>query len=149
MTNRLWIGGRLLALALIAIVSLTACGGAGPPQDVLTQAVTQQAEQTQRQLWQGVSRQADAPQLQVKRIKPIRTQSIRVDGQDAYQIKGSYQLELRYSARRVQQKAPFEVILKPTSNSEAWQWLYPMNTGPGEAPQWQTQVLSHHPQDEG
>jgi hypothetical protein len=147
MINRLWMSGRLLALALIAIV-LTSCGGAGPPQDVITQAVTQQAEQAQRQLWQGVSRQADAPQLQIKRVKPTRTQPIRVDGQDAYQIKGNYQLELRYSARRVKQKAPFEVILQPVVDSEAWQWLYPTNPGAGEASQWQTQLLYNHPQDE-
>ncbi|MDA0267128.1 MAG: hypothetical protein O3A14_09220 [Cyanobacteria bacterium] len=146
MIRRLWRGGQLLALVLALMLGLTACGGGpAPPADVVTQAVTQQAETTQRQLWQGLSRQADAPKLQINRVKPTRTRSIWVDGQGAYQIKGNYQLDLRYSSRRVKQKVPFEVILQPVPNSDNWQWLYPVSDSPGTPPQWQTQLLPSDP----
>ncbi len=143
MINRFWMGGRLLALIATLMLGLTACSsGQAPPPEVITQAVTQQAQQAQQQLWQGLSHQSDTPQLNVSRVKPARTRSILVDGQDAYQIKGNYQLELRYSSRRVKQTAPFEVILQAVPDRGAWRWLSPVGHSPGQSLQWQQQLLS-------
>lgn len=142
MIKRFWMGSRFLALALALMLGLAACGGGqAPPPEVITQAVTQQAERTQLQLWQGLSHQADAPALKVNRVKPTRTRAIWVDGQSAYQVKGNYQLELRYSSRQVKQKAPFEVILQAIPGSDDWQWLYPTVVAQGKSAQWKTQLL--------
>jgi hypothetical protein len=124
------------------MLGLTACGGgSAPPAEVISQAVTQQAERTQLQLWQGLSRQANPPVIKVSRVKSTGTRSILIDGQRGYQIKGNYRIELRYSSRRVQQKVPFEVILKAIPDSDDWQWLYATGKGPGKSTHWQTQLL--------
>ena len=142
MIKHLWLMGRMLVLSLVLLVGLVGCGGGqAPPTEIITQAVTQQAERTQLQLWQGLSRKASAPELKVNKIKPTRTRSMRVNGEGAYQIEGNYQLELRYSSRRVKQKAPFEVILQAVPGSDDWRWIYTDQTTVGQPPQWHIQRL--------
>ena len=113
---------------LLILLGATSCGQSAntPPQDVVAQAVTIQAQANQADLWQQLALQTDeVPSLKVNQIKIRQTHPVQVASTLAYEIIGTYQYKLRYPNRRhiQQSQVPFTVVLQTIPNTQDWQLL--------------------------
>lgn len=132
MTRGMTLGwGRRWAAAIAVILLLLGIGGCGSlkgdiPAEIVTAAVTQQAQQEQIALWQQLSAATDmAPQLSVNQVKVRRVRQVKVATALAYEVTGTYRYRLRYADRSPvkQSRVPFTLIVQRPTAAESWQLL--------------------------
>ena len=130
-------GTVTVLIALLMILGLTSCAGlrAAPPQAVITQAVTLQAQDHQEALWQQLSLKAEAaPSLVVSQVKARQVQPVEVAATLAYGVDGTYRYKIRYPNRRQieQSQVPFTVVLQAIPDTQDWQLLHIEDTVTGD-----------------
>lgn len=134
-------------MVLVILIGLAGCQGfsAGPPKEVVAQAVKVRAQADQQMLWQQLSLQTDvSPSLSIKQVKIRKTRPVQVASKLAYEVTGTYQYKLRYPNRRKieQSQVPFDVVLQAIPETENWQFLRIETDQEGDRRRWSWETLT-------
>lgn len=128
---------RLLALLVALSVLMVGCGAwAGPPSEVVEQALDLRLQQTQQEIRAQLSGRSEAA-FSGSAIQVNRTDVVTIEGESAYRVEGQYTLKGRYRDRNYRQaKTPFTLYLGRLDD-QTWELLEPESRGDGETITWQ------------
>jgi len=145
LTPPLW-GHRLLrrlaglALALLLLLPLAACGGPGqPPRAVLLNALALQIQLTQGAIAEALALEPQADgQPEVSRVRVASQESLSIGGSRGLHLTGAFDWRLPGDPIRVD--SPFELYLQRGERGQSWRLAQPSGTA-GGSQEWLTYPL--------
>lgn len=145
LTLPLW-GHRLLrrlaglALALLLLLPLAACGGPGqPPRAVLLNALALQIQLTQGAIAEALALEPQADgQPEVSRVRVASQESLSIGGSRGLHLTGAFDWRLPGDPIRVD--SPFELYLQRGERGQSWRLAQPSGTA-GGSQEWLTYPL--------
>lgn len=133
----------LCLLLLVGVLSgmLTACSTGGAPDRSLVQkAIALQLRQTEQELSQQLYRSVESPQFKIDHVRIETRTPLSIEGLEAYQVQGTYDLIQEFSNRRVTQRQnPFAVYVQHQAEDKTWR-LAQLQQGK-EGQHWVTQLV--------
>jgi hypothetical protein len=113
-----------IILSIVLAVGLVACGGRySVPGSVLKKAIAISVNQTGEQISQQLQLSAP-PKVTIDRVKVVDQSPLKIQGIEAYHLKGSYDFTLKLPQRQAKQtENPFDVYLqrKTEGKTQTWQ----------------------------
>lgn len=122
---------------LVVLVGLLAgCSGDRPPEAIVEKAIALQLSQVQQNLGEQLYRGTPAsPELKIERVKVSDRQSLIIDDQKTYEVRGTYDVTLKFSDHTTtQRRNPFDLYVR-SSLDKTWQLLRPL-TDSDQSPIW-------------
>jgi hypothetical protein len=130
--------GRLLAVALslVLLLPLAACGGVGqPPRATLLAALALQIELTQDSIAQALRLETGGTP-EVSRVRVAEQQVVPIGDGKGLHLSG--QFDWRLSGDPIRVDSPFELYLQRGERGESWRLARPLNPAQVEAGQAET-----------
>jgi hypothetical protein len=130
-----------VALALLLLLPLGACGGPGqPPRGVLLGALALQIQITQSAIAQALELEVGADAApQVSRVRVSDQQTIRIGETGGLRLAGQFDWRLPGDPFRVD--SPFELYLQRGERGQSWRLARPIGSADGSTQEWITYPL--------
>lgn len=113
-----------IILSIVLAIGLVACGGRySIPGKVLKNAIAISVNQTQQQISQEL-KLSTPPKVTVDRVKITEQSPLKIQGSDAFHVKGLYDFTLKLSKRQTTQSDnAFDLYLqrKTEGKTQTWQ----------------------------
>lgn len=121
---------RKFYLLLVAILCLVVSGCGVklliPDMVLVKQAIARQITLDQKQVARQLFWSETVPKFQLQRVTISAIEPMVIQNLQSYQVRGSYDLTLKFSKRQWQQQQnPFEVYLQRQQRGETWRLARP------------------------
>lgn len=134
-----------IALGILLAICLTACSlmAEGPPKTVVKSAVALQFSQTQQEILQLLTPNANkTPDFTISQVKITQQTPISIMDIPAYRVEGTFNLKLNLTTRQISDpNTPFEVYLQSEPGSGTWRLARPLTDKQTTESTWVTYLV--------